>query len=523
MKDTSIKKSADLEELSEQEKKAIEQNEKDKKYDTDVLAVTGIKFLFSNSAAKMNMSINYNSKGEASKFLGVISTNTSLPFCFNMTTGLCAIDETDASSDEEVVAKLLSLPTNDTSTIIDDKLKNFIENFGFFFPVSHEIYEKFHLPPICEYIKRFQITWALHTILHHPLDESSYNKIFTYTTALLFSPQIMIKTIPESEIVSSDATNETDTLRYKSFEHPVKKAYDFLKKNPREVNMRPKKDEKDILPPYKLVETDEYENDHYIIPNDLAFENGDVKIKMTNKVPKNASSCTMEKNAEVIPTDSLKRIIHNASEAKSTSHYDINLNVSYFDGFFIDTDDPSGAILFQDNIFMRLLYNSYHFTDMERKIINLYYILRNTTRLDVSKVSLWDEFKWSNIIFATDAIRQSYEKRLIEIAHSVVSLELEYNTTSIRPSYNSALSLCNWQVPDLNCAVYLSLLFDRPDLVVRKLCENPMCGQYLTLKKNSGKKYCCADCGRNYRTNESRKKESKEKNKLMKPRKKKEE
>ena len=86
---------------------------------------------------------------------------------------------------ENILGQLLALPSNDIDAVI-----SFFEKYGFLFPVSSEEYESVDGYALLEIVNRIKATVMLMSAIAGKRD---YNKIFTYTTFLLYSHPVELK------------------------------------------------------------------------------------------------------------------------------------------------------------------------------------------------------------------------------------------------------------------------------------------------------------------------------------------
>lgn len=101
------------------------------------------------------------------------------------------------------------------------------------------------------------------------------------------------------------------------------------------------------------------------------------------------------------------------------------------------------------------------------------------------------------------------KKALITIAKYVLSKEINYHVSKMKPIYNPYTLEPSWKAPNLLIALYFSLFYMKPKSEIYRKCANPSCTNFFLVKtSNSRKKYCCDSCrnARNQRDYRSRQK-----------------
>lgn len=90
-----------------------------------------------------------------------------------------------------------------------------------------------------------------------------------------------------------------------------------------------------------------------------------------------------------------------------------------------------------------------------------------------------------------------YKAALLNIAHTVISEEVNYNIAGVHPEYNSKELLPDWNLQNLNQALYFSIFYMKPGAEFYRECANENCKRERFFKITSTasrKKYCCDNC-----------------------------
>jgi len=84
---------------------------------------------------------------------------------------------------------------------------------------------------------------------------------------------------------------------------------------------------------------------------------------------------------------------------------------------------------------------------------------------------------------------------LNKLAKHTLKTELEFNLSSVFPSYDTDTMTPSWRIDDLLAGLYLSVFYIQPDIELYRICENPKCRRpFLVQTTNERKIYCSQQC-----------------------------
>ncbi len=118
-------------------------------------------------------------------------TDTAKPLRFSYVakSGLCLTGKAGGVIDQNILGKILALPTGDI-----DKHIEFFQNYGFLLPLSAQEYESVDAEVLLEVVNRIKATIRLMTAI----GKRDYKKMLIHATYLLFAPVQQITTSMES-------------------------------------------------------------------------------------------------------------------------------------------------------------------------------------------------------------------------------------------------------------------------------------------------------------------------------------
>lgn len=140
----------------------------------------------------------YSSPNEDPSYIVKVCTNSSasaLKFSYSAQSGLNLSGNAGGIIDENILGKLLAIPTNDLDATIE-----FIEKYGFIIPISDSEYEPMDSTTLLSFFERIKSTVRLMSAI---AGKKNYTNIFINLTYLLFSDKAMITTT-----CGSRSTNE---------------------------------------------------------------------------------------------------------------------------------------------------------------------------------------------------------------------------------------------------------------------------------------------------------------------------
>ena len=91
--------------------------------------------------------------------------------------------------------------------------------------------------------------------------------------------------------------------------------------------------------------------------------------------------------------------------------------------------------------------------------------------------------------------QESFRQALLEVARLVLSQEINYNVSRMKPVFSPVTMKGTWKAPYLLTALYFSLFYRSPGEMIYKRCANPSCPNFVEVAiTNTRKKYCCDSC-----------------------------
>ena len=94
-------------------------------------------------------------------------------------------------------------------------------------------------------------------------------------------------------------------------------------------------------------------------------------------------------------------------------------------------------------------------------------------------------------------LSEEMKAALVRIARIVVSAEINYYISTIRPAIAPETLEPEWQLDSLLEAIYFSIFYMKPGVEIYKECQNPSCKRevyFLVNATATNKKYCCPAC-----------------------------
>lgn len=143
----------------------------------------------------------YSSPNEAPTYVIKVCADTTvapLKFSYSAQSGLNLSGNAGGIVDENILGKLLAIPTNDLDSTIE-----FIEKYGFIFPISNSEYESIESERLLYFFERIKATIRLISAI---AGKKNYKNIFIYLTYLLFS-----------DVSNISTTNNTYSTKEHSF------------------------------------------------------------------------------------------------------------------------------------------------------------------------------------------------------------------------------------------------------------------------------------------------------------------
>lgn len=131
----------------------------------------------------------YSSPNEDPTYVIKVCLNTSanpLKFSYSAQSGLNLSGNAGGIIEENILGKLLAIPTGDLDATID-----FIERYGFIFPISDSEYESIEAKALLSFFERIKSTVLLTSAI---AGKKNYSNIFIKLTYLLFSDATTITT-----------------------------------------------------------------------------------------------------------------------------------------------------------------------------------------------------------------------------------------------------------------------------------------------------------------------------------------
>lgn len=130
---------------------------------------------------------------------------------------------------------------------------------------------------------------------------------------------------------------------------------------------------------------------------------------------------------------------------------------------------------------LRLLIDFFYHYQLQRGII------KEVSHKRLAYYSQNDDFEFS----------EEMKAALVRIARSVVSAEINYYISTIRPAIAPETLEPEWQMDSLLEAIYFSIFYMKPGVEIYKECQNPSCKRevyFLVSATATNKKYCCPAC-----------------------------
>lgn len=372
-----------------------------------------------------------------------------------------------------------------------ERLKQFIERYGFFWPISEKIYTEFDVHELFLFLKPL---CKLHELLEELTkagedDETvDYDRLFKLTFFYIFTCR------PTFKFQDNDFLNRIIMPRHYSFGDAWW--------SPNQINL--------------------YNNFHEMTVDEFSEE----FFSYNQPIP--------PKYAEVDPSGSM---------------YNSNINVPKGNIIYIENDPNNNYFSFYDTFFetearlnqvnwmvyltnkspkefplepdinqcdhleirreIEILYFSLPREDTEARVIIdfLFHLSHDVT--DINRISKEGDIECESSLMENDDFTLHYKKALIKIAKMICKKEIDWGIRSIRPVYNIEKMCPNWDIPDLLSALYFSHFYIDPKQMVFRKCENIKCDRYFEIQRtNSKQRYCEKACRdqvsqRNYRKKSS--------------------
>lgn len=137
--------------------------------------------------------------------------------------------------------------------------------------------------------------------------------------------------------------------------------------------------------------------------------------------------------------------------------------------------------------------NSHSETKNNRLIIDFLFHYMHSVGV-IEKIDYLEGIKYYGKISA-DKFDDKLKRSLMNVARIVLSLEINYNVSKMRPYYSPVGLEGTWKAPSLLTALYFSIFYRNPGVKIYRRCANPSCHNYFLVNvTNERKKYCCDAC-----------------------------
>ena len=332
-----------------------------------------------------------------------------------------------------------------------EKLSNYIEKYGFFWPISSygivriDAFELYlFLKPLCRLHKLLEILSNIHEFPSYKMDyemdyEVDYDDLFELTFFYVFLLPIQI----EWEV-------EEYTYIAESCPHSFGRAWWYPEKMP----------------------FSEHSN--------MAFGKGD------DDIVGSSSSWSLPGQSCFISNDFTER----AQQRRQVGwKIDFN-NGSRIPNIYQEkSSDIQRDILFLYRRFLPKNENDFYIASF------LYDLVKNVAK--ITEINIDGTVKLEKRLTDNPKFDKRYQERLIKIAEIVCKEELDWGIRDIHPIYNIETLHPNWNIPSFVSALYFSLFYINPKYTIFRKCENLNCPCYFEIQRTNITRRFCDRCCNN--------------------------
>lgn len=434
----------------------------------NVLETAGNRFQFRQQRCEVLKDTFHDSDGNERYQLQLRTdaTKTYL-FAYAPMKGLVMINEKTGQSisHSDAVGAFLSMDVSDVDEVIA-----FIEKYGFFFSIKADFLiksDKFvsvSFDDLCCYLSRIKMVFQLFFRLIDSGGTFDYNELFLWTFRLLLEAPKDI-----------DFKSISIIMKMRPFEHPITRIWDSLPEVKRGSH------EDDI----GLIE--------YVYP-EITIQGIDLKEGPSKTARDRVLTVLGEGLIDSRdPTNQYFEVadtFSNCIELVSLVRYHEIMEAIEI------LDDPSAEMNRQFRARLTYLYVNGSFkAQSDREIIDfLVHVYDQVSRLDYCN--------GRDLVLTGDtdlntspAFHDRFKDVLLRIARQTVKEELDYALSKVHPIYDAEKMEADWSIPDLFTAMCFSVFYMKPNQVVYRLCENPMCKNMFEVPTtNTKKKFCSMEC-----------------------------
>lgn len=396
-------------------------------------------FIYESFAGNCTIIDNPEYKGDNNhRVIGIASDrNKPLKFAFAPGKGLVLLDIKNGSIvDEDIFSKFISI-----SSLEDFKL--FTEKYGYLFGNDEFFtYQKISESDLKELVNRLTAVIELRKLLLSK--KYDYYEILRYSLYILLGPKIII----HSKSTGPFTNNITDYISANSFF--LKQLFDYkdIAKNllgdeGYKIDGKFHVSDWDLVYPEQETDDENYEGNSVYI--DWDFYNDVMKD---------------DPGSYEGPYSTFK-----------TGYFRACLTHLINSGFDAEKDS-----------FLTILFFLYHLQ------------MANTGLSYVSYSGF--SFKGKDDNNTVTGFDQQMKDTLIKVARIAICYDINTNIKKIQPICNKDDFEPSWKINNLMEAIYFSLFYQKPELVIYKKCANPECGKYFMVRTTAtNKKFCSPECG----------------------------